>query len=157
MRRNWTGRMIAPLSDKCQGTPASFVAWAFRLDEVTGRETLFASAQGLYIAFINGIRVGRGLLTPGWTCYNDRIAYQTYHIPSLLKDGCEPDRDLVGRWLVPVADDVAQAPIYNCWGRSDCRDCRNRVGRPYDPCDGRVVEKRDAAGHAVGHLLRRKL
>lgn len=116
VRRNWTGRMIAPLSDKCQGTPASFVAWAFRLDEVTGRETLFASAQGLYIAFINGIRVGRGLLTPGWTCYNDRIAYQTYHIPSLLKTGA----NRIEIWL---ADGWyrsqmmwAQAPIYNCWG-----------------------------------------
>jgi alpha-L-rhamnosidase len=116
LRRTWTGRMIAPLSDKGQGTPASFVARDFTLDKVTGQETLFASAQGLYIAFINGTRVGHDLLTPGWTCYDDRIAYQTYHVAPLLKPGA----NRIEIWL---ADGWyrsqmmwAQAPIYNCWG-----------------------------------------
>ncbi len=48
---------------------------------------LHITAQGLYRAFINGTRVGQDLLTPGWTCYDDRIAYQTYDVTDLLKPG----------------------------------------------------------------------
>ena len=75
--RGWTGRMIAPLSDAGRATPASFVAQGFSLSAVPASAVLHVSAQGLYRAFINGKRVGDDLLTPGWTCYDDRIAYHS--------------------------------------------------------------------------------
>lgn len=116
IRRDWTARMIAPLADQGQGTQGSFVSRDFTLDAVRGDETLFASAQGLYIAFVNGTRVGQDPLTPGWTCYDDRIAYQTYAISGLLMPGA----NRIEIWL---ADGWyrsqmmwAAAPIYNCWG-----------------------------------------
>jgi alpha-L-rhamnosidase len=116
IRRDWQAQMIAPLADQGQGTPASFVARDFTLDKVAGDEVLFASAQGLYIAFINGTRVGHDLLTPGWTCYDDRIAYQSYPVGSLLRPGA----NRIEIWL---ADGWfrsqmmwAMAPIVNCWG-----------------------------------------
>lgn len=116
VHRDWTALMIAPLADQGQGTAGSYVATNFTLDAVTGTETLFASAQGLYIAFINGNRVGQDLLTPGSTCYDDRIAYQAYPVADLLKPGA----NRIEIWL---ADGWfrsqmmwSAAPIYNCWG-----------------------------------------
>ena len=61
-----------------QGTPASFVARTSPSTPVHGDAMLHISAQGLYRAFVNGRRVGQDLLTPGWTCYDDRIAFQSY-------------------------------------------------------------------------------
>ena len=81
-RHRWTASMIRPLADEGVGKPASFVAQEFSLDAVRGDETLRISALGLYRAFINGKRVGDDLLTPGWTCYDKRIAFQTYRSPT---------------------------------------------------------------------------
>ncbi len=114
--RSWTAKMVAPLADKGQGTQASFVAKSFDLATVAPGTQLHITAQGLYVCFINGTRVGQDLLTPGWTCYDDRIAYQTYDITDLLKAG--PNRIEIwlgdGWWRSQMM--WAAAPIYNCWG-----------------------------------------
>ena len=82
----WTGRMIAPETDAGANGRASFVTTSF--DAPTGTScSLRITAQGLYIAFVNGHRVGKDLLTPGWTCYDDRIAYQEYDISDLVQAG----------------------------------------------------------------------
>jgi alpha-L-rhamnosidase len=44
----------------------------------------FITAKGLYTAYINGIKIGNDLLTPGWTSYNKRIQYQTYDVTNML-------------------------------------------------------------------------
>ena len=49
--------------------------------------TAYITAHGLYEAHINGQRIGNAYLTPGWTSYNKRLAYQTYDVTSLLKNG----------------------------------------------------------------------
>ena len=48
---------------------------------------LYVTALGLYEARLNGRRVGDGFLTPGWTDYTQRIAYQTYDVTGLLNQG----------------------------------------------------------------------
>lgn len=84
--REWTGRMIAPQCDEGVGTQASFVASSFRCEEGAS-PVLFISALGLYRAFVNGQRVGADCLTPGWTCYDDRIAFQRYDLSALVRPG----------------------------------------------------------------------
>ena len=113
--RSWAAQMVAPLSDQGQGTPGSFVAQDFTVSADAG-SVLHISALGLYRAFINGVRVGNDLLTPGWTCYDDRIAYQSYDIAGLLKPGA----NRIEIWL---ADGWYRSPmmwkpneIVNCWG-----------------------------------------
>jgi alpha-L-rhamnosidase len=114
--RDWRGQMIAPACDKGQGTRASYVARRFALDAVNGDEALLISAQGLYVAYVNGQRVGHDLLTPGWTVYDDRIAFQSYPVADLL----QPGENLIeihlgdGWWRSQLM--WAQAPIFNCWG-----------------------------------------
>ena len=44
-----------------------------------------ASAVGVYAFYLNGKRVGNGVLAPGWTSYPSRIQYQTYDVTALLK------------------------------------------------------------------------
>ena len=62
------------------------------------------------------MRVGDDLLTPGWTCYDDRIAFQTYDVSAHLKAG---ENEIViwlgdGWWRSQMM--WAQNPIFNCWG-----------------------------------------
>lgn len=48
---------------------------------------LYATALGLYEARLNGERVGEDLLTPGWTDYGKRVAYQTYDVTEAVRGG----------------------------------------------------------------------
>ena len=50
------------------------------------KATLSASSAGVYKAYLNGTRIGRGVLTPGWTSYSTRIQYQTYDVTSLIAE-----------------------------------------------------------------------
>ncbi|WP_342239826.1 family 78 glycoside hydrolase catalytic domain [Inquilinus sp. OTU3971] len=113
-RRRWQAEMIAPRADRGEGGPASFVARGFDLAAVPAEATLFVSALGLYRCFINGERVGRDLLTPGWTCYDDRIAYQAYDVAPLLRPGA----NRIEIWL---ADGWYRSPIM--WGEKPVRNC----------------------------------
>lgn len=83
----WSARMITPTTDGGEGTHAPLVAARFDLPGVPRAAQLRISALGLYCAFINGQRVGADVLTPGWTNYDDRLAYQTYDVAPLLAQG----------------------------------------------------------------------
>ncbi len=48
---------------------------------------LYVSACGLYEAQINGVKVGKDLLTPGSTDYRKRIQYQAYDVTDMIQDG----------------------------------------------------------------------
>ncbi len=76
LTHSWTAAMVRPLADGAEGHAASFLSSTFRVASVGGTEVLRISAPGLYRAFINGVRVGDDLLTPGWTVYDKRLSYQ---------------------------------------------------------------------------------
>ncbi len=112
----WTARMVRPLADRGVGTPATFLAKTFKVAEIVGDETLRISAHGLYRCFINGKRVGDDLLTPGWTCYDFRLSYQTYLVAPYLRAG----DNRIEIWL---GDGWFRSPllwgkiaIFNTWG-----------------------------------------
>jgi len=56
----------------------------FVLNQPVKKATLCATAMGIYAACLNGKRVGKNVLAPGWTCYKERIQYQTYDVTGLL-------------------------------------------------------------------------
>jgi alpha-L-rhamnosidase len=68
-------------------TPAPYLRRAFTVDQPVASARLYVTALGLYEARLNGRRVGDGFLTPGWTDYSRRIAYQTYDVTRLLAEG----------------------------------------------------------------------
>ncbi|WP_244629671.1 alpha-L-rhamnosidase [Martelella limonii] len=114
-RRAWHAEMVAPDVDAGEGTRAAFVAASFTVPAHT-QPVLHISALGLYRAFINGKRVGDDLLTPGWTCYDDRIAYQSYDISGLVTDGENRIEIWLGDGWYRSQIMWAEQPILNCWG-----------------------------------------
>ena len=108
--------MISPLADQGVGTRASFLRKTFTLSSRGEAETLRISALGLYRAFINGVRVGDDLLTPGWTVYTRRLSYQTYDVSGLLREGENTiDIWLGDGWLRSQLGWAAN-PVFNTWG-----------------------------------------
>lgn len=47
------------------------------------------TAKGVYVAFIDGRRIGDFILAPGWTSYKTRLQVQAYDITGFLKNGSE--------------------------------------------------------------------
>lgn len=56
----------------------------FQTNKKVLRATLFLTACGVYTAYLNGKRIGREVLAPGWTVYEKRHQYQEYDITSLI-------------------------------------------------------------------------
>ncbi|MCT9007787.1 alpha-L-rhamnosidase [Streptomyces rhizosphaerihabitans] len=82
--------------------PASFAANQLRHEftlprKKVARARLYATALGLYEAHLNGRRVGRDQLAPGWTDYRERVQYQTYDVTSLLRPGA----NAIGAYVAP--------------------------------------------------------
>ena len=128
--RRWTAKMVRPLADQGVGTPASFVAKTFVLDKVSGSEILDITALGLYVCFINGKRVARDILTPGWTAYDARLSYQTYDVGSLLVAGENRIEIWLGDGWMRSQLMWGKAPIYNVWGSdiAALAEMRSRAG-----------------------------
>ena len=114
MTAAWTAQMIAPLADCGPGSTA-FVARDFDCDDADGK-VLRITAQGIYVAFLNGNRIGQDSMTPGWASYDRRHPWQSYDVASLL----QPGRNRLEIWL---ADGWWRGPLLwcgalvdSCWG-----------------------------------------
>ena len=62
--------------------------------------TLSVSAIGLYAPYLNGRRIGKNVLAPGWTSYSHRVQYQTYDVTDLLPSGSVLEIDVGQGWAV---------------------------------------------------------
>ena len=58
----------------------------FDLCKPVKKATLCATAMGTYVPRLNGQRLGKGVLAPGWTSYKERVQYQTYDVTALLAE-----------------------------------------------------------------------
>ena len=47
------------------------------------------TSYGVYDFFVNGTKVGKGFMAPGWTSYPSRIQYQRYDITELVSEDTE--------------------------------------------------------------------
>ena len=67
--------------------PAHVLRHTFTLGAVATPARLYATAHGIYEAFLNGQRVGDLELTPGFTSYWANVHVQTYDVADLLVPG----------------------------------------------------------------------
>ncbi|HEX6709738.1 MAG TPA: glycoside hydrolase family 78 protein [Rubrobacter sp.] len=67
--------------------PSPYLRKEFSLEKPIRRAGLYAPARGVFELSINGTRVGKDVLAPGWTDYDRRVQYQTYDVTPLLADG----------------------------------------------------------------------
>ncbi|WP_193415843.1 alpha-L-rhamnosidase N-terminal domain-containing protein, partial [Hymenobacter coccineus] len=85
---NWQASWIGPgYAEDSVRRPSPLLRKEFKISKKITSATAYVTAHGLYEAQINGRRVGDGYLTPGWTSYNKRLAYQAYDVTNLVKAG----------------------------------------------------------------------
>jgi alpha-L-rhamnosidase len=88
-RTDWQGQWIGAFFSGGPRTtsPAPYLRKEFRITKQVLSARLYATAFGLYECYLNGMRVGDALLTPGWTDYNKHIQYQVYDVIELIQSG----------------------------------------------------------------------
>lgn len=72
-------------SPQAPGVPAYFRK-EFSASKVT-RARIYSTALGVYELWLNGKRVGKDYLAPGFTDYRKRLQVQTYDVTDLITDG----------------------------------------------------------------------
>ena len=85
MDRIFTANWIK--SQKNNKTCATDFIRDFSVASPVERATLTLTAHGVFVATLNGKRVGEDILPPGWTVYRKRLQYMTYDVTELLNDG----------------------------------------------------------------------
>ena len=93
---DWTGRFVSPRDIAGIGEAAPIVSGAIDLPGEVVKARLYATAHGLYVARINGARVGDEQLAPGWTAYQFRLRYQTHDVTALVRKGLNRVEFLLG-------------------------------------------------------------
>lgn len=87
----WSAEWIAaPLNTlrRENWDPAPLFRKTFELDEPPQHARVYATALGVYRAWINGTEVtADALLRPGWTDYDTRVYHQTWDVAGLLSAG----------------------------------------------------------------------
>jgi alpha-L-rhamnosidase len=87
----WSASWIEPDEGDQTGEPgqrpAPVLRHQFVLDRPVERARLYATAHGVYEAFLTGVRVGDLELTPGTTSYPTRLQVQTHDVTALLHEG----------------------------------------------------------------------
>lgn len=58
----------------------------FYINKTIIKATLYISAMGIYVPYLNSKRVGENVLAPGWTSYDERVQYQSYDVAELLRE-----------------------------------------------------------------------
>ena len=92
-KTEWKAKWIGlNLNDLGKGSiyhlpPAPYLRKRINIEGKIRKARLYVSALGLYEFYINGQRIGRDYLSPGWTDYNKRVYYQTYDVTDDLQTG----------------------------------------------------------------------
>ncbi|WTF41539.1 glycoside hydrolase family 78 protein [Streptomyces sp. NBC_01604] len=84
---DWSASFVSPVGIGGMHTPAPVLSGSLHVPGEVVKARLYATAHGLYVATLNGRRVGDLVLTPGWTAYQHRLRYQTYDVTDLVRSG----------------------------------------------------------------------
>jgi alpha-L-rhamnosidase len=124
-RAAWiTGRGAEPTSEsqRFDDNPSPLLRKEFTLGRRVSRGRVYVSGLGYYELHLNGQRVGRDVLDPGWTGYSKRVLYSTYDVTERLRRGPNALGIMLGNgWFNPL-------PL-RLWGRLNLRE-HLTVGEP---------------------------
>ncbi|NMO56229.1 family 78 glycoside hydrolase catalytic domain [Actinoplanes sp. TBRC 11911] len=96
---DWTARFVSPREIAAWGAPAPILTGTLGPIAAPQRiihARLYITAHGLYVATLNGTRVGDEQLAPGWTAYQHRLRYQTHDVTDLVTTGTNRLEILLG-------------------------------------------------------------
>ena len=86
--QEWKADFISADSDNDQkNSKGTLVRKSFPVEKEVKCAYVCATALGLYQLFINGKKVGKDELTPGFTSYHKHLVYQTYEVTDYLQNG----------------------------------------------------------------------
>lgn len=95
----------APIKDEdfYKDIPAPMFRKDFKLTGEVKNARLYISGLGYFEAFLNGKKIGKDVLHPGWTQYAKRVLYSTYDVTRLLNEGENTMGVLLGNgWYNPL-------------------------------------------------------
>ena len=81
---DWQAKWIKPIRN--MGDVVPVFAKEFSIHKKVKTARLLVTAMGIYEAKINGRRVSRYVLAPGWTSYEYRLQYQKYDVSDMLQE-----------------------------------------------------------------------
>lgn len=81
---DWQAKWIKP--QKEMGDVVPVFERRFEIQKKVKTANLFVTAMGIYEARLNGRRISRYVLAPGWTSYKYRLQYQKYDVTEMLGD-----------------------------------------------------------------------
>ena len=67
--------------------PASMLRREFAVSRQVRSARIYSTALGSYQLYLNGQRLGKDVLAPGWTDYSKRVVYQVYDVTSQVRQG----------------------------------------------------------------------
>jgi len=87
---DWPFAVAAKARAKCEplpSYPARLMRRSFKVEKPVARARLYATALGVYEAFVNGRNAGDAKLAPEISMAIDHVFYQTYDVTSLVRTG----------------------------------------------------------------------
>ncbi len=76
-----------PRGEPWPAQPASVLRREFAVSRQVRSARIYSTALGSYQLYLNGQRVGKDVLAPGWTDYSKRVVYQVYDVTSQVRQG----------------------------------------------------------------------
>ncbi|WP_210481109.1 glycoside hydrolase family 78 protein [Naasia sp. SYSU D00948] len=100
MPSSWQATFISATTPN-PGHPAPYFRREFAVSEGLLRATLSVTALGLVEPYLNGVRVGDEVLSPGWTSYKHRLNVSSYDVTDIVRAGANAVGAIVGEgWAV---------------------------------------------------------
>lgn len=79
------GRAIG--DDSTHSAPSPILRKEFAAQKRVAKARIYATSEGIYSLYLNGVNVTDEYFTPGWTAYDDRNTYLTFDVTSLVQSG----------------------------------------------------------------------
>lgn len=73
---------------------------------------IYATARGVYEAYLNGEHIGEDRMTPGWTSYHHRLQYQVYDITEMFREENEIEIMVGNGWYKGILGFYCQPNQY---------------------------------------------
>src|SRR5437868_1422919 len=86
----------APLGAPWPAKPADLLRRSFSISKAVRSARIYSTALGSYQLYLNGQRIGKDILAPGWTDYRKRIVYQVHDVTSQLQQGANAIGAILG-------------------------------------------------------------
>lgn len=86
--KDFLGKFVsAETKEESECSKGTYVRNSFTVKGKVKEAIAYTTALGLYEFYLNGEKVGKDILTPGWTSYQKHLLYQTYDVTDLILQG----------------------------------------------------------------------